>query len=273
MSEHMYKDGKVYRLLCSDGYYYIGSTINKLNYRLNNHKNQSRSGNSRVYNHIKNIGWENVCIELIEDYPSLSKEELVKREDYFISLCKNDEFCLNFNRAYVTKEEKLQNMHEYYLNHKEELAEYQQKYKEENKEKVDEYQAEYRKLHAEKRRAYSKQYSENNPEWKKEYDKNYYETNKEDIIKKTKEYVEKNKERIQERKKQWVQRKKEENKETIQIEKEEKKKVKAEIKQKKKEEREECLTCECGGSYQPYRKSRHDSSKKHSQFLSGKIAS
>lgn len=60
--------------------------------------------------------------------------------------------------------------------------------------------------------------------------------------------------------------------ETYIKQKEEERKIKKEEKEKHKVEKklkdEEIITCECGGSYQPYSKSRHDSSKKHQKFIS-----
>ena len=49
--------------------------------------------------------------------------------------------------------------------------------------------------------------------------------------------------------------------------KEERLKIKAQHKLDKKATDEQVIMCECGGSYQPYRKSRHDSSKKHQKFI------
>ena len=72
---------------------------------------------------------------------------------------------------------------------------------------------------------------------KKEYDKIYRHKNKE----KYKEYVEANKEKVKEHKKKYV----EANKEKI----------------------NEKFTCECGGKYIYYNKSRHFKTKKHLKFV------
>lgn len=37
-----YNNSKIYKLICDDGHYYIGSTTQKLNHRFNNHKTLSK---------------------------------------------------------------------------------------------------------------------------------------------------------------------------------------------------------------------------------------
>lgn len=267
MADPRYKKGKIYRILCDDGHYYIGSTFNELKCRFRQHKEAAKISTSRVYTYINSIGWDKAHMNLIEDWPCGSKACLLEREAFYINELKDDELCLNINRSAVTNDERSQIRKTYYETHREEIIKKTKEYVEKNKEKADQYQAEYREKNAEKRRAYTKQYTEEHPEWKKTYDKQYYESNKEEIMKKTKEYVEKNKEKIRQRKKQWTQKKKEENKEQIEIERQEKKIEKEKKKQENKERMEAITKCECGGTYQPYRKSRHDKSKKHMDYI------
>ena len=94
--ENKYQNGKIYKLVCNDGYYYIGSTTQELNNRLYNHKTQSKSGPNKIYSYINSIGWDNVIIELIENYNCQSKKELVDREKYYLTKSKKDDLCLNF---------------------------------------------------------------------------------------------------------------------------------------------------------------------------------
>lgn len=279
-----YSKGQIYRLKCKDGHYYIGSTCSPLEIRLGHHRHAIRNNlQGGKYTYFSKVPISEISIELIEDYPCASKQALLEYEDYYIQAAAEDPLCLNTHRAYLTpeqkklndkeyyemhKEECLEKMKEYYQDHKEEIAKYQQGYKEENQEKVDAYQAEYRQKNAEKRRAYSKQYALAHPEERKKAQQEYYANNKADILEKTKAYVQKNADKIKERKRLWEQRKKEENKEAIQAAKEQKAKIKAEKKAAKKEEMKQVITCECGGTYQPYRKSRHDKSKKHIHYVS-----
>lgn len=76
-----YNAGKIYKLVCTDGHYYIGSTITALNYRLNNHKQSSKKELERpVYKYINTIGWDKVAIEILEKYSCNSREELLKKK-------------------------------------------------------------------------------------------------------------------------------------------------------------------------------------------------
>jgi len=90
-----YQTGKVYRLLCEDGHYYIGSTTQALNLRFNTHKTLSKTKKERVYEHIHTIGWDKIIIELLEDCPCTTKEELNNKEKEYRSLSKSDPLCLN----------------------------------------------------------------------------------------------------------------------------------------------------------------------------------
>jgi hypothetical protein len=266
----IYDNGKIYKLVCDDEHYYIGSTILKLNLRFNSHKATSKreDATSRVYKHINEIGWDKVKIELIEIYPCDSKKELTEREDHYIQIAKDDHLCLNFNRAHVSPEEKLETMKKYYEENKEKIIAQHKEYIEENKEKVDAYHAEYRKGHAEERREYSKKYAEEHPEWVKTSRKAKYEKNKAKELEQSKKYKEEHKEKIAEQKLAWQRKKRAEYLETHAEEIAKKK----EEKQKKKEERiakeREIVKCECGGSYQQYQKKRHMESKKHKSFVS-----
>lgn len=90
-----YNNGKIYKLVCEDGCYYIGSTIQKLNLRFNSHKKSSKKVACRVYDHINTIGWDKVRIELVENYSCNNKQELSKREQFYIDQSNDDLLCLN----------------------------------------------------------------------------------------------------------------------------------------------------------------------------------
>jgi Uri superfamily endonuclease len=264
---NVWKTGKIYKLLCKDSHFYIGSTVQTLQARLNRHINSSIKGTSRAYQYINSIGWDNVHIELIEDYPCNTMKELHEREDMYIQLMQNDDNCLNENRAHLLKEEKLDNMKQYYQEHKEEITEYQQKYRAEHNETINQKFAEYRKknaeLLAEKQRAYAQQ----NKEKIKTYKKTYDETHKEELAETYRIYRLKNKEKIVKRQREWAQKKKEENAEVIAHERAIQKQERQEKSQKRIDYDNIINTCECGGTYQNYRKSRHLASKKHLAFM------
>jgi predicted GIY-YIG superfamily endonuclease len=90
-----YSKGKVYKLQCEDGHYYIGSTCDRLSNRLCRHKVDSLRYESRLYAYIKTIGWECVRIVLIEEFPCESKEQLIRKEDEHIRHHQFDPMCLN----------------------------------------------------------------------------------------------------------------------------------------------------------------------------------
>ena len=275
--------GQVYKLLCEDGHYYIGSTITELKYRLYHHKKHSLLYPDRkVYNHILTCGWDTVNIGCVEIVKSNSKNALRKRENEYIKESLSDPLCLNINRAHLTKRELLQQ---------------QQEYIDANKDKVDAYHANYRKENAEERAEYSRQYTAEHPEEVQATKREYYEANKTEILEKQKMYVEAHVEQIKERKKQWAAENKEtinetrkryaeENKEAIQQRGKEyyetnKEAIKEKLKvyreanaetakeygkayrAKKREELVETHLCECGGKYSWTHEARHKESKRH----------
>jgi predicted GIY-YIG superfamily endonuclease len=198
MAAKNFPNAVVYVLQCIDNYYYIGSTINNPRYRLNNHKSDSITYPDRcVYKHINAIGWENVKLQVVEAFPCDTKEELRKKEDELIKDSLQDEYCLNHIRVVVSKEERRENVNNYYLTHREQIIEQHRTYLEANKEKVDAYHANYRKENAEERREYSRQYAAEHPEQVKAARKAHYEENKAEILGKQYFYAEANKEAIQ----------------------------------------------------------------------------
>lgn len=164
--QNKYNNGKIYKLIDKSNdnkVIYIGSTTQKLNERFRKHKSLSKfKPHIKVYNYISNIGWNNVDIELIENFNCNNKKELETRERYYI-----DEFetSLNIVKPGRTKQE--------YIN--------------DNKNKISEYH---------------KNYKEQNEDQLKEYYKSRYLSKHDDIIKRTKNYYEKNKILISEKRKE-----------------------------------------------------------------------
>ena len=292
----------VYVLQCIDNYYYIGSTINHPRYRLNNHKQDSIKYPDRcIYKHINEIGWDHVQLQIVGAFPCDTKEELKAKEDEMIKDSLHDEYCLNHIRASVSKEERKENIANYYLTHRQQIIEQHKEYLQANKERVDAYHANYRKENAEERAAYSKQYVAEHPEEVRARRKAYYEENKAVILEKQKEYVEANKDAILIRKKEWGEKNiekiaearkhyAEKNKDLIQARgKEYYEKNKDVIKEKFKVYREdhkdkmkeygaayraqnsdklsESHTCECGGKYTANHEKIHMESKRHKNFV------
>jgi hypothetical protein len=144
------------------------------------------------------IKFDDCYIELIENYPCNSKEELERREGELI----REMDCVN--KVVVGRTKK-----EYREENKEVIAEKRKEYREANKEKIKEYYEE----NKEKIKEYQKEYYEENKEKIKEYRKEYREENKEVIAEKGREYREANKEVIAEKKKKYHEANKEKLKE------------------------------------------------------------
>jgi len=85
-----YQDGKIYRMTCNKtGLGYVGSTCSTLSQRLYNHAfkweawKQQKANNCGSFKIIEGGDYK---IELVEEYPSNSKTELLKRERYWFDL-------------------------------------------------------------------------------------------------------------------------------------------------------------------------------------------
>ena len=90
MTTNKYSKGKVYKLCNSvDDKEYVGSTILSLPQRKAAHKTDAKKALKRpVCKHFNEIGWTNVNIVLIENYPCSSMEELTARERKWIDQLK-----------------------------------------------------------------------------------------------------------------------------------------------------------------------------------------
>ena len=168
-----YQNGKIYKLWSPQGEedeIYIGSTTNALYKRKNQHKKKSNYCNSKIlfekYNDVR--------IELIEEYPCNSKAELEKKEGEHI---RNNK-CLNKIIPCRTNKE-------YYQDNKQKAKQYYQ----DNIEKIQEYLKEWREDNKKHIADYSKEYRENNKEQIAEKRKERYENNKEKIKEERKEKI------------------------------------------------------------------------------------
>ena len=118
-----YSNGKIYKLINKiDDKIYIGSTCAKLNVRFVAHKSKSKIKPTPAHKHFIHIGFENVSIELIENYECKTKKELELRERHWINELKPK---LNYSIPTRTKKEyKLDNkdrLKEHYLENRDEI--------------------------------------------------------------------------------------------------------------------------------------------------------
>ena len=81
-----YQNGKIYCIRNhTDDDVYIGSTTQLLCNRMVKHRHDmKRKPDMKVYKKMHELGIDKFYIELIENYPCESKEELCKREGHFI---------------------------------------------------------------------------------------------------------------------------------------------------------------------------------------------
>ena len=85
--------GKIYKVTCESGLVYIGSTVRSLKRRFTCHNTLSNNCETRDFINPK--------IELLEDYPCETKDELLWKEREWID--KTD--CVNKYRPIITREE------------------------------------------------------------------------------------------------------------------------------------------------------------------------
>ena len=141
----IYDNGKIYKLVNNvDDKIYVGSTCNLLRVRIAKNKSSSKLEPDRsIDKHVNQVGWGNVEIILIQKYECKSKEDLNKRERYWIDELKPD---LNIQIPTRTPKEWYEENKEYVMEktkkyaeeHKENVIKYKKKYSEKNKEKINE---------------------------------------------------------------------------------------------------------------------------------------
>ena len=254
-----YKDGKIYcvRNTITDDIY-IGSSCEKyLSKRWVKHKSKAQTNdkdsNMLLYQKMRELGVGNFYIELIENYPCESNDELRAREGHYIRKMatlnkrvetRTDKEWREDNKEYIQDWRK-----QYYQENKTEIDEKAKKYAEENPDKVKQQKKDYYERNKEQIKEYGKEYRKENEELVKERKKDYYERNKEYVKAKTKAYREENIEADKQIKKDYYERNKEH------------------LKQKSSERAKEKIICECGEFICKGSISRHIKRKRHQAYL------
>ena len=156
-----YSEGKIYKIINTEqpGKVYFGATTHSLHMRLQRHKQRNSTCSAKTL-------FPGGTIELVEEYPCTSKQELEKRERFYIE---NNE-CINVVIPGRTcAEYRIANKHKikeikrlYYINNQQHLLNVQKTYYENNKAVIKERKKNY--------------YNDN-----KEHFKEYYQQNKEAI--------------------------------------------------------------------------------------------
>ena len=163
-----YSLGKIYMVYpkvedAGEGDVYYGSTTETLSRRMAKHRAQSCC---KIL--FDKYGVENCFIELVEEYPCDTKDELTKKEGQYI----RDNLCVNKVIAGRTRKE-------HYVDNRDKLKEHSKQYKNDNPDKV-------------------KQYLTENTDKIKEQMKHYRTKNADKIKEQAKHYRTKNRDKIKE---------------------------------------------------------------------------
>ena len=243
-----YQNAKIYKLWSpSQNLVYIGSTTQKLSQRKTKHVSDFKSWQNGKKNFVTSftiLECEDNRIELIENYPCNSREELLKREGYYIK----ELDCVNKCVSGRTQKE-------YREEHKEELAKKHKEWRQNNKEEILKKKKEY--------------YQDNKEELAKKH-KEYRNEHKEELAKKNKEYRIDNKEEISKRGKEKItcecgsilrktdlERHKRSKRHLYFLEHGKFPEIKA----------KEKITCDCGSIVTKPKLERHKKTKKHLTFV------
>jgi hypothetical protein len=149
-----YQNGKVYiiRSYLTDDVY-IGSTVKSLAKRLANHNFDYKSFLNKKYYNVSSFEIiKHAYIELIENYPCDSKEQLNAREGYWIRSTPN---CVN--KCIAGRSDK-----EWRNDNKETLKQKDKQYREKNKDTIKQKKKQYREKNKDSINKKSKQYREKN---------------------------------------------------------------------------------------------------------------
>ena len=140
-----YSKGKVYKLLKSiDDEIYVGTTIQPLRKRLCEHKQRAKDDtrNHKLKEHMIKIGVGNFYIELIENCPCNSKEELFAKEGEWIRKISTLNKIIQGRTTKEWRDDNKQHIKQYIEDNKERLKHWKQ----ENSEHIKDYQKIYREI-------------------------------------------------------------------------------------------------------------------------------
>ena len=186
-----YSLGKIYMIYpkvedADEGDVYYGSTTVTLSRRMSEHRTKTEC---KIL--FDKYGVENCFIELVEEYPCETKEQLNRKEGEYIRNHK----CINKKIAGRTKKE-------YYVEHYDKITEQIKHYRTENVDKVKETHKKYYDKHREKIIEQKNQYYDKNKDKISEQMKHYYIENKDKKLERNKQYYDKNVDKIKEQMKQ-----------------------------------------------------------------------
>ena len=190
-----YKNGIVYKLCCKNTEIkdeYIGSTTNfrrrKWEHKSSCNNEESNKHGYYVYQFIReNGGWDNWDMIELEKYSATDKQDLHKRERFWI-----EELGTSLNVRIPSRNNK-----EWCQDNKKKVASFKKKYYENNKERIQEWC----QNNKGKVTSYKKKYYENNKDAIRLRDKQRREEHRVEISERMKLYYEANKDKLKERRK------------------------------------------------------------------------
>ena len=139
-----YQNGKIYTIRCKtdDNLIYVGSTTQRLCSRLSGHKaDSSKTHLEYIQNHslYSIIGdWGNWYIELYENFPCETREELNKREGEIIRLIGTLNKLIPGRTQKEYQDNNKDYSKQYYEQNKDYYKDYSKQYYEQNKDKIEE---------------------------------------------------------------------------------------------------------------------------------------
>ena len=183
-----YRNGKIYKLVNNvDDEIYVGSTCNTLRQRLGGHKKDAKQRSYLVYQHLNDIGMDNVEIILIEAFPCDNKDVLHARERYWIDTLKP-----SLNKQVPTRTDA-----EYRQDNKDKITLYKKEYQQANKDKLALKDKEYYQVNKDKITMKQKEYKQANKDKIALYKKEYQQANKDKLALRKKDYYQANKDTIE----------------------------------------------------------------------------
>lgn len=196
-----YKNGVIYKLVSNHtADIYIGSTKCSLNTRFKEHKyNYEKSYYTTAFEILK---YNDVKIELIEKYPSTSREALESRERYWIqslSNCVNKVIPTRTDKEYVSDNaDKISKYAKiYYEKNKDKIKEKTKIYRNNNKDKINEDQKKYTQKNKEKINNKGRKRYHENVEVQRQRSQKYHQDHKMECRARSKKNYYKNKEKIE----------------------------------------------------------------------------
>jgi hypothetical protein len=188
-----YQNGKIYKIVNDKlGLTYYGSTTQILSQRMGGHIANKKRFDTGKCNNVSSFKLldGNQKIYLVEKYPCNDKNELERRERYYIET--NE--CVNKRIPSRTQKE---HSKEYYIDNKDKFKQKNKDYRDKNKDIIKQYQKQYQKQYRDKNKDIikqrKKQYRDKNKDKIKQYQKQYCDKNKDKLKEKNKQYYDKNK--------------------------------------------------------------------------------